>query len=54
MCVLPFNKKKVECKKGAEYFNRMKEKGLYTIDSEEIKRKIDRLNLTGILGEGLI
>lgn len=39
---------------GAEYFNRMKEKGLYTIDSEEIKRKIDRLNLTGILGEGLI
>ncbi|WMJ81889.1 FAD-dependent oxidoreductase [Clostridium sp. MB40-C1] len=39
---------------GAEYFTRMKEQSLYTIDIEEIKSRIDRLNLTGILGEGLV
>ncbi|MCY6960004.1 FAD-dependent oxidoreductase [Clostridium brassicae] len=39
---------------GAEYFIRMKEQSLYTINVEEIKSRIDRLNLTGILGEVLI
>lgn len=33
---------------GAEYFERMKELGLYTIDKEEIRQKVERLNLTNI------
>ena len=32
----------------AEYFERMKELGLYTIDKEEIRQKVERLNLTNI------
>nr|WP_081316948.1 FAD-dependent oxidoreductase [Clostridium tyrobutyricum] len=34
---------------GAEYFNRMKEKGLYTTDKNEIKKRIEKLGLTDIL-----
>lgn len=39
---------------GAEYFKRMQEIGLYSIDNEEIKKRIDKLNLTGIMNEKLI
>lgn len=39
---------------GAEYFNRMKTLGLYTVDVEEIKSKIDKLNLTNILAQKLL
>ena len=39
---------------GAEYFKRMKEIGLYTIDCIEIKNRIERLNLLGIMGEKLL
>lgn len=39
---------------GAEYFSRMKELGLYTIDVEEIKKRISKLNLSGIMSEKLI
>lgn len=38
---------------GAEYFNRMKEKGLYSIDSEEIKCRIRRYGLQNIYNEKL-
>ncbi|MCY6355349.1 FAD-dependent oxidoreductase [Clostridium sp. ZS2-4] len=38
---------------GAEYFKRMQEQGLYTTDIKEIKARIDKLNLTGILEEQL-
>src|SRR5665647_2182142 len=33
---------------GAAYFKRMKELGLYTLDIDEIKRKVEKLNLTNI------
>lgn len=39
---------------GAEYFERMKELGLYTINREEIKNKVKKLNLYGILNEKLV
>jgi hypothetical protein len=39
---------------GAEYFNRMKSLGLYTIDVSEIRAKVDKLNLTNILAEKLL
>ncbi|MCY6370284.1 FAD-dependent oxidoreductase [Clostridium ganghwense] len=39
---------------GAEYFKRMQEQGLYTIDIEVIKSRIDKLNLNGILGQQLV
>jgi hypothetical protein len=39
---------------GAEFFNRMKELGLYTIDEKEIKLRIYRLKLTNIMEEKLI
>ncbi|MGH4050021.1 MAG: FAD-dependent oxidoreductase [Clostridium sp.] len=39
---------------GATYFKRMKELGLYTLDIDEIKKKVDRLNLTNIFNEKLI
>jgi hypothetical protein len=39
---------------GAEYFARMKSLGLYTTDVEEIKAKVDKLNLTNILAEKLV
>ncbi|MFD3157338.1 FAD-dependent oxidoreductase [Haloimpatiens sp. FM7330] len=39
---------------GAEYFKRMKKEGLYTIDSNEIKDKIERLKLNGVLEQKLL
>ncbi len=39
---------------GAEYFKRMEERGLYTLDIDEIKRKVAKLNLTDIFKEKLI
>jgi folate-dependent tRNA-U54 methylase TrmFO/GidA len=38
---------------GAEFFQRMKEAGLYTIDNSIIKERIDRLKLTNIMNEKL-
>lgn len=39
---------------GAEYFTRMKELGLYSIDNEEIRNNIDKLGLTNIFAQKLI
>lgn len=39
---------------GAEYFARMKSLGLYTINIDDIKAKIDKLNLSDILNQKLI
>lgn len=39
---------------GAEYFERMKSLELYTTNIDEIKSKIDKLNLSNILSEKLI
>lgn len=39
---------------GDEYFQRMKEKGLYTIDSGEVERRVKRYGLDGIYEERLI
>jgi len=39
---------------GAEYFDRMKELGLYTLDIDKIVGKVEKLNLTNIFNEKLI
>ena len=39
---------------GAEYFKRMKEKGLYSIDPEEIRERVKRYGLDNIYSEQLI
>lgn len=39
---------------GAEFFQKMKEAGLYTIDSDVIKDKIERLKLSNIMGEKIV
>jgi len=39
---------------GAEYFKRMKEVGLYTLDIDMIKAKVEKLSLTNIFKEKLI
>ena len=39
---------------GSQYFTRMKELGLYTIDKEVIKNRIDKLNLTNVFNQKLI
>ncbi|APC39432.1 FAD-dependent oxidoreductase [Clostridium estertheticum] len=39
---------------GAEYFKRMKELGLYTLDKNEIKSKVENLDLTNIFNKKLI
>ena len=39
---------------GAEYFERMKERGLYSIDKEEIKVRIQRLGLLGVFKENIL
>lgn len=39
---------------GAEYFKRMKEKGLYSIDREEIRERVKRYGLEDIYSEKLI
>ncbi|UZW16176.1 FAD-dependent oxidoreductase [Clostridium pasteurianum] len=39
---------------GSDYFKRMQELNLYTIDSDEIKRKVEKLNLTDIFNQKLV
>jgi hypothetical protein len=39
---------------GGEYFKQMVNKGLYTIDVEAIKHRVERLGLTDILGQKLL
>ena len=39
---------------GSEYFNRMEEMGLYTLDINKIRGKVEKLNLTNIFNEILI
>lgn len=39
---------------GSVFFDRMKEKGTYSIDTEEIKKKIQRLDLLNIYNERLV
>ncbi|HEY8805832.1 MAG TPA: FAD-dependent oxidoreductase [Clostridium sp.] len=39
---------------GAEYFKRMQALGLYTLDIDEIKRKVENLNLTNIFNKKII
>lgn len=39
---------------GSVYFNRMKELGLYTIDKEEIQKRVSQLNLDGVFSKKLI
>ena len=38
---------------GASYFKRMQELGLYTMDIEEIKKRVQKVNLDGIFNEKL-
>jgi len=39
---------------GAEYFKRMKEQGLYILDKEEVKKKVEKLNLYNLMNESLV
>lgn len=39
---------------GAEYFKRMEETGLYSIDSEEIYNRVKKVNLDDIFNQKLI
>lgn len=39
---------------GAEYFKRMKEIGLYSIDKEEIRDRIEKLNLLDVMNQKLV
>ncbi|GKX66185.1 FAD-dependent oxidoreductase [Inconstantimicrobium mannanitabidum] len=39
---------------GSEYFNRMKTLGLYTIDIVEIKKRVEKMNLTNIFNMKLV
>lgn len=39
---------------GSEFFNRMKEKGLYVKDSKKLKQKICKLNLNNIYNQSLL
>jgi hypothetical protein len=39
---------------GAEYFKRMQKLDLYTIDTEEIARRISKWNLSGVFEEKLV
>ena len=38
---------------GASYFKRMQELGLYTMDIEEIKKRVQKVNLEGIFDQKL-
>lgn len=38
---------------GAEYFKRMKSMGLYSTDKDEVKDRIDKLNLTNVMSQKL-
>ncbi|MBU3110699.1 FAD-dependent oxidoreductase [Clostridium lacusfryxellense] len=39
---------------GAEYFKRMQELGLFSLDGDEIKKRVEKVNLTDIFSEKLI
>lgn len=39
---------------GAEYFNRMKQIGLYSTDREEVRARIEKLNLLDIMNQKLV
>ena len=39
---------------GSVYFNRMKELGLYTIDKDEIQKRVAQLNLDGVFSKKLM
>jgi len=39
---------------GAEYFKRMQEVGLYSIDREEIRNRIEKLNLLDVMNQKLV
>lgn len=39
---------------GANYFKRMKELGLYSIDVDEIRSRIDKINLTDVMAQKLV
>ena len=39
---------------GSQFFNRMKSLGLYTIDKDEIKKRVDKINLTDIFNIKLV
>jgi len=39
---------------GSQYFTRMKELGLYTLDKEVIKDRIEKLNLTNVFNQRLL
>ncbi|WP_404987603.1 FAD-dependent oxidoreductase [Clostridium culturomicium] len=39
---------------GAEFFNRMKERGLYTLDIDEIKARVSKLSLDNIFDQKLV
>ena len=39
---------------GAEYFKRMQAEGLYTIDKEEIKSRVEKINLNNVFNQKLI
>ena len=39
---------------GGEYFSKMKELGLYSIDKKEIEKRIDRFNLINIMNQKLL
>jgi len=39
---------------GSEYFERMKERNIYTIDKQEIRRRVERIDLADIFNEKLV
>ncbi len=39
---------------GAEYFERMKERNMYTIENQEIRRRVERMDLIDIFNEKLV
>ena len=39
---------------GADYFNKMKELGLYSIDSEEVKTRVKKANLENVFAQRLV
>jgi hypothetical protein len=39
---------------GAGYFERMKERNLYSVDSDEIRERVERVNLSNIFKERLV
>ena len=39
---------------GAEFFERMKDKGLYTTNKEEVRRRVARMDLLGIYDQKII